>query len=315
MSALSKQSIGPYQIVDELGVGGMAMVWRAWDQRNQCDVAIKAIKNEYRNDSCFVKRFLDESRRQARLEHPNIVKVLDTLQVGHLQCMVMQLIEGESLEERLDRLPEKRINFEEALPIFCDILDALDYAHRKGVTHRDIKPSNILIERETGRAYLSDFGISLAIGELRHTRAHVPVGTPEYMSPEQIRTPQSIDFRSDVYSLGCVLYEALIGRPPFTAPELGGNAWEVAIRSAHVKNSPVPPHRLSHSVTKSVSKIIMWALEKDPDKRLPGCAEFARQLNASRESGASPFNKFKRILFLFTSVVVVIVGFVFLMSR
>jgi len=294
MSVYTEQ-IGSYLLLEQLGSGGMAVVWRAWDQRKNRDVAVKAIKPEFQGDAHFINRFLDEARRQSRLDHPNIVKVLDTFSVGQQQCMVMQLIVGESLEDRLEQSPNHRLSVEQAIPIVHDILAALDYAHRNGVTHRDVKPSNILIERSSGRAFLADFGISLAVGELRRTRAGVPVGTSEYMSPEQIRDPLHIDHRSDVYSVGCVLYETLTGQPPFTAPDVNGNAWELAIRSAHIKSAPLAPHFRVESIPRELSKQVIWALEKNPELRLPGCAEFSRLLSQQISSTRTATGSIKKL--------------------
>jgi serine/threonine-protein kinase len=256
----------------------MATVWRASDTANGQIVAIKVVRDDFVSDNNFTTRFLDEVSRHARLNHPNIISIVDAFNVGGRPCLVMKLIEGESLATALDRSPEHRLPLDVVLPIMIDILAALDYAHRNGVVHRDIKPSNILLEKESKRAYLSDFGLALAIGEDRRTRAGFAVGTPEYMSPEQIRTPMQIDYRSDVYSLGCVFYEALTGRPPFAESDFKGNTSDFAIRSAHIHDLPVAPRERLASIPKDIDALIMWALRKDPNERLPGCAEFSRML-------------------------------------
>lgn len=278
------QRVGQYIFESILGRGGMADVWRAWDTQQQKHVAIKVIAEEFVGDANFSVRFLDEIRRHGRLKHPNIVAIINTFAVGGQLCMVMNLIQGESLAAVLERSPEHRLPLGVMLPILTDVLAALDYAHRKGVVHRDVKPSNILLDNAGRRAYLSDFGIALAIGEERRTRTGVPVGTAEYMSPEQIRTPLQLDYRTDVYSLGCVFYETLTGRPPFVGSDFQGSTPSyLAIGSAHVHKTPVPPCQRLSSIPKEINDLIMWALRKDLDRRLPGCAEFARLLVSSQQ--------------------------------
>jgi len=228
-------------------------------------------------DSGIGARFRDEVRRHSRLNHPRIVKLLDTFSLNSQQCMVMALIPGESLATLLKRTAGHALSLEFAIRIFTDILSALDYAHRHGIWHRDVKPSNILLDAKH-RAYLADFGIAIAVGEARLTRAGVAVGTVEYMSPEQIRSPQHVDHRTDVYSAGCVLYEMLTGRPPFIFPERGGGT---ALRAAHMSERPVPPQQRQPEIPMAVSDVIMSALSKDPSQRPQGCAEFSRLLHAA----------------------------------
>ena len=181
-----EKQVRQYVIQDLIAEGGMGAVWRAWDSRRNAFVAIKVVSNDLLADPNFKTRFLDEVHRHARLNHPNIVPVLDAFeQEGQSYC-VMQLIEGVSLGALLKTKVEGRLEMGEARPIMSDILSALDYAHQHGIIHRDIKPSNVLLDRE-GRAYLIDFGIALAIGEQRRTRTGLAVGTPLYMSPRNTR--------------------------------------------------------------------------------------------------------------------------------
>lgn len=267
---------GNYQLEHILGKGGMAVVWKAWDPGNRQHVAIKVVAESLLADPGISARFEDELRRHARLNHPNIVRLIDTFSINNQQCMVMSLVEGESLAALLERVPNHTLSLDVAVRIFTDVLSALDYAHRNGILHRDVKPSNILLDSQQ-HAYLLDFGIALAVGEARRTRVGGQVGTPEYMSPEQIRTPERIDHRTDVYSAGCVLYAMLTGQPPF--PEQGsGTTAELALRSAHVNQVPVPPHQRQPTVPSGVSNLIMSALSKDPGQRPQGCAEFSRLL-------------------------------------
>lgn len=269
-----------YRIGSLIAKGGMGEVWQAWDFQRNRHVAIKAVAADLLDDPEFKTRFSDELSRHSRLCHPHIAQVLDTFEWGTEVCCVMQLIEGESLANYLDG--RGRLSVEESVAIFRDVLDALDYAHRQGIVHRDIKPSNILLDRRH-RAYLIDFGIALAIGEKRRTRAGVAVGTPVYMSPEQIVRPHSLDHRTDVYSLGCVLYEMVTGRPPFLADSDTGATTDMAIKKAHVRDQPVPPSLRVPGLPAALDRVILSALQKNRDDRLGDCREFARQLNAIGE--------------------------------
>lgn len=256
----------------------MGMVWRAWDLNRKEFVAIKVIASDLVVDPNFKYRFMDEVRRHARLNHPNIVPVLDVFELEGENCFVMQLIEGMSLADLLEQQEKHRLTPEEAIPIVEDILNALDYAHRQGIIHRDVKPSNVLLDKNR-RAHLIDFGIALAVGEKRRTRAGQILGTSFYMSPEQIVRPREIDHRSDVYSVGCVFYEMLTGRPPFLPdPNLKGDT-DFVIKQAHVSEVPLPPRQRVAAIPADLDRLIMWALEKDSAKRLPGCGEFLRLLS------------------------------------
>jgi eukaryotic-like serine/threonine-protein kinase len=164
-----------------------------------------------------------------------------------------------------------------AIAIIRDILEALDYAHQHGIVHRDVKPSNVLLDKNH-RALLIDFGIALAMGEERRTRTGQIVGTPAYMSPEQITKPKSIDHRSDVYSVGCVFYEMLTGRPPFVKGQEGVGNTDFAIQHAHVTKRPLNPKSRMPSLPADVDDLVMAALAKDPEERIPGCQEFLRLL-------------------------------------
>ena len=287
MSFREGQKLGHYILEHILGVGGMAVVWRAWDGKLGRHVAIKVVSDEFADDAGFAARFQDEIRRHRRLDHPRIVRILDTFNVAGRICMVMDLITGKSLATLLEESPQHRLPSSFAISIMTDVLAALDHAHRHGVLHRDVKPSNILLDGGN-RAYLSDFGIAVALGEERRTRTGVPVGTVEYMSPEQIRTPQHIDHRTDVYSASCVLYEMLTGRPPFVGAELKVGETDFAIRSAHINNLPVAPRQRVPSIRADIDALIMRALRKIPDERLPGCAEFSRLLAAAAGENTTP---------------------------
>jgi serine/threonine protein kinase len=270
--------LGHYVIEDLIAQGGMGSVWRARDTRRNQLVAIKAVADDLIADPEFRIRIQDEARRHQRLQHPNIVPVPDVFASEGVICIVMKLIEGSSLAKVLESRPGNRLGVDEAIRIIGDVLRALDYAHRNGIVHRDVKPSNILVDH-SGWVWLFDFGISIAMGEQRRTRAGVTVGTLSYMSPEQITHPRAIDHRSDVYSVGCLFYELLTGRPPFVRNEDGVGNTDFALQEAHVKKQPVNPRGRVPNIPPDLDKIIMQALAKDPDERIPGCQEFVRLLD------------------------------------
>lgn len=285
MSFRQGQRVGRYVIGHKLGEGGMASAWLAYDEKHRQNVAIKVMDDAIGSESQFAARFLDEIRHHAVLRHPRIVAVRDIFSIGGQPCLVMDLARGGSLASLLDERAGRRLTVDEALPLIGEVLDALDYAHRQGMVHRDVKPSNVLLDASKQHALLSDFGIALAAGERRRTQAGQSVGTTAYMSPEQIRATGTIDFRSDVYSVGCVLYELLTGRPPFVAE--GADALKTddataraEVLAMHMTKTPVPPHRRVRAIPRHVSALIMRALEKDPARRVPGCAEFKRLLKA-----------------------------------
>ena len=206
------KTIRDYILEEKIGGGGAGEVWRARHGHLDKLVAIKVIHRHLAQDGQFYERFLREAMAIAKFDHPNIVGVHDFCFVDGESYLVMSYIEGESLRDLIDR--RERLSVDEAVRISRDVLGALNFAHQKGVIHRDIKPSNILV-RPDGSACLVDFGIALVVGQQRVTSFGTTIGTPEYMSPEQIKASRSIDHRTDVYSIGCVLYEMLAGRPPF----------------------------------------------------------------------------------------------------
>ncbi|WP_368622145.1 serine/threonine-protein kinase [Paraburkholderia sp. BR13444] len=286
MSFRQGQRVGPYVIERKLGAGGMASVWLAWDERRRQNVAVKVMADAIESESQIAARFLDEIRHHAVLRHPGIVAVRDVFNAGGQPCLVMDLAPGGSLATLLDERPGRRLPAAVALPLIGEVLDALDYAHRQGMVHRDVKPSNVLLDVSRQHALLSDFGIALATGERRRTRAGQSVGTTAYMSPEQIRATGTIDYRSDVYSVGCVLYELLTGRPPFVV-EGGRDAKgdddataRATVLGMHLNKKPVAPRERVREIPRHVSDLVMRALEKDPARRVPGCAEFRRLLFA-----------------------------------
>jgi Tol biopolymer transport system component len=267
-----------YRIERELGAGGMATVYLAHDVRHDRKVALKVLRPEL-SAILGAERFLHEIKTTANLQHPHILSLFDSGEADGLVFYVMPFVEGESLRDRLTR--EKQLPVDDAVRIACEVADALDYAHRHGVIHRDIKPENILLH--DGRVQVADFGIALAVSTAgagtRMTETGMSLGTPHYMSPEQAMGQREITAKSDVYSLGCVLYEMLTGEPPFMGPTAQAIIARVMTeepRSLMLQRKSIPPH---------VEAAVNAALEKLPADRLPTAAEFAEAL---RHPGALP---------------------------
>ena len=259
-----------YRIEKELGAGGMATVYLAEDLRHARRVAVKVVRPDL-SAVLGADRFLNEIRVTANLQHPHILPLFDSGDADGLLFYVMPYVEGESLADRLAR--EKQLPLEEAVRITREVASALDYAHRHGVIHRDIKPANILLQ--DGTALVSDFGIALALsnaGGARLTETGLSLGTPFYMSPEQAMGDRQLDARSDVYSLGAVLYEMLTGDPPHT----GSTAQ--AVIAAVVTERPRDVAARRPRVAPHVAEAVHRALEKLPADRFASAAEFSRAL-------------------------------------
>jgi serine/threonine protein kinase len=302
----------------------MGEVWAAWDESLDRDVAIKMIRGSLVDNDQFRNRFLAEARRQARLSHPNIPRVYDHFTENGASCLVLQRIDGRSLQSIVDT--GGALEIPRAISIAGDVLSALDYAHQRGIIHRDVKPSNIIVDHD-GRGHLIDFGISVAVGEARFTKTGAFVGTFEYSSPEQIRQPQHVDHRTDVYSAGCVLYEMLTGRPPFID---SGSGSGFHIQQAQVFEKPKSLRQLRPHIPQEIDNVVLWSLEKNVETRLSGCSEFSRLLTRALEAetagkttvrpdsetakpGAPPRSHAKGCLrLLFRTVLVVVVSMVLL---
>jgi serine/threonine-protein kinase len=267
-----------YRVERELGQGGMAVVFLARDLRHDRNVAIKVLRPDVAGE-IGADRFLREIRLAAGLTHPHILPVHDSGEAGGLLFYVMPNMEGQSLRDRLVR--EKMLSLEDALRITREIASALDYAHRRGVVHRDIKPENILLHE--GSALVADFGIGKAAtaagGSL--TQTGLALGTPAYMSPEQATAETEVDGRSDLYSLGCVLYEMLTGEQPYT-----GATAQAVITKRFI--SPVPHVRAVRDVPEPLDAAVIRALARTPVDRFPTIGEFADALLQIQRDGSTP---------------------------
>lgn len=268
------EQVGKYILERKLGEGGMAMVWMARHTDLGKAVAIKCLSTRLTTNPEYEQRFLSEGRRQAGLRHPNIVEVVDFLVKGDDRFLVMDFVEGLSVSAYQKQAGGGPLPLELVDSVGWEIGQALEYAHKKGLIHRDVKPSNILLDPEN-KAYLTDFGIALAVGEDRLTRTGMAVGTVHYMSPEQIARPREIDHRSDIYSFGCVLYDMLTGRPPFVPAE--GDT-DFTVMNGHLTQQPPPVHTLNPQVPPAVEHVVNKCLAKDPNDRYETAGEMARAL-------------------------------------
>jgi serine/threonine-protein kinase len=270
---------GRYEIEREIGAGGMATVYLARDLRHDRNVALKVLNPEL-GAVLGVERFLAEIKVTANLQHPHLLPLFDSGEAEGLLFYVMPFVEGETLRARLER--EKQLPLEDATHLAVAIANALDYAHRHGVIHRDLKPDNILLKE--GEPLLADFGIALAIanaGGSRVTQTGLSLGTPQYMSPEQATGDRVIDARSDIYSLGAVLYEMLVGDPP----HLGSTAQAIIARV--LTERPTNVRVLRPAVPEHVALATEKALEKLPADRWTTAREFADALKAKTATAPS----------------------------
>jgi len=279
-----------YRIERELGAGGMATVYLARDIRHDRDVAVKILRPELAQ-SLGRERFLREIKLAARLSHPHILPVFDSGEADAQLYYVMPNVEGQSLRDRLDA--ERQLPIAEAVRIACEIAAALDHAHRNGIVHRDIKPENVMLQ--DGHVLVADFGIGKALAasagqrperpesatdlpDLALTQAGMSVGTPAYMSPEQA-VGESVDGRSDIYSLGCVLYEMLVGEPPFTGPNVQ------AVIAKRFVQTPAEVTALRQGVPRPVARAIQRALARTPIDRPETAAELLATLREPDTAG------------------------------
>ncbi len=267
-----------YALEGRVGEGGMAVVYKATDLKHERTVAIKVLRQEL-SVSLGADRFLREIRVAANLQHPNILGLYDSGEAEGLLYYVMPFVEGESLRDRLNK--EQQLPLGDALQIAREAAEALQYAHEHKIVHRDIKPENILLLG--GHALVADFGIARAVSQAggeKLTQTGMAVGTPHYMSPEQSLGSEHVDARSDIYSLGCVLYEVLIGQPPFTGPN------SMAIMARHSMEVVPSLQVVRASIPDEVEDAVMQALEKTPADRFQTMKEFAERLSEAEAEAA-----------------------------
>jgi serine/threonine protein kinase len=269
-----------YELESEVGRGGMGIVYCARDKRLKREIAVKVLPPELSFRADIRQRFLREAETAAQLNHPNIVPIYTVEEKDNLVYFVMAYIKGDNLGVRLQQhgpMPPVEVR-----RILREVADALAYAHNRNVIHRDIKPDNIIIDDETGRAMVTDFGIARALtdsGDSRLTATGMAIGTPAYMSPEQSAGDRAIDGRRDLYSLGVVGYQMLCGQPPFVAT----NTPSMLVK--HLSEKPVPVDERWPDLPQDLSRAVMMCLEKDPADRFPSAAAFSVAISGG---GAMP---------------------------
>ena len=279
-----------YEIIKEIGVGGMAKVYKAKDKLLGRYVAIKILKDQYAEDEEFSKKFNNEAQSAARLSHINIVNVYDIgkdmLNGKLIQYIVMEYVEGETLKDLIDR--ERVLENHDIIDYSTQIAQALKSAHDSGIVHRDIKPQNILIDKY-GLCKVTDFGIARVSSNATITYTSSILGTVHYISPEQAKG-KIVDLKSDLYSLGAVMYEMATGKVPFDADN------SVGIAVMHIQDDPIPPREINPNLSKHLNYIIMKLLKKDPTERFQNATELIEALDdESLVKGESSFEDTARI--------------------
>ena len=269
------QEVGSYKITDKIGEGGMGSVFKGIDVMLEREVAIKMLRSELASQSDVVERFRTEAVTLAKLNHPNIAILYSFLREGDDYFMVMEYVRGETLDEVLRK--SGAISCERAVSLFCKALEGIDHAHRLGIIHRDIKPANMMLT-ETGELKVMDFGIARVLGTSRLTKHGNIIGTIEYMSPEQVRGDET-DTRSDIYSLGILLYEMLTGHVPFNSKS------EFELMRAQIEDAPTPPTVLVSEIPLPLEQAIMRSLAKKPEARFQTANEFRAHLLTTTGKG------------------------------
>ncbi|HKO26366.1 MAG TPA: serine/threonine-protein kinase [Solirubrobacteraceae bacterium] len=259
--------IGEYNVDAVLGEGGMGKVYTATGPDGG-RVALKLVKDDYARDETFRRRFYREARIAQTVQHPNVVPVVDTGEHEGLPYMAQRFIEGESLDDKLKR--ESHLDVQTAVGVCTDVAAGLEALWGAGMVHRDVKPANILLDA-TGRAYITDFGLAKDTQGSLLTLPGQALGSMDYMAPEQIRGEQ-VGAATDIYALGCVMYECMCGRPPFA--EVQG----MRILWAHLQDPPPDPRGVRADIPERFSQTLLVALEKDAAKRPQTAGEYARML-------------------------------------
>src|SRR6476469_1427889 len=262
-----------YELDDEIGRGGMGIVYCAMDKRLKRKVAVKLLPPELAFRTDIRSRFLREAETAAQLSHPNIVPIYNVEERDNLVYFIMAFIAGDNLATRLQKVGA--LDPQEVRKVLREVADALDYAHKRKVVHRDIKPDNILLDTDSGRAMVTDFGIARALtdtGDSRLTATGMAIGTPAFMSPEQSAGDRAVDGRSDLYSLGVVGYQMLCGQLPFVA----ANTPSMLVK--HLSEQPIPVNERWPDLPPDLARSVMICLEKDPENRFPNAASLATAL-------------------------------------
>ena len=279
-SSLEGQTLGKYRILEPLGRGGMAQVYKAYHPGLDRYVAVKVLRSDLVEEQEFLARFRREARSVAALRHPNVVQVYDFDVHDDLYYMVMELLEGDTLKTYLNvyRVRGEKLPTDEMVRILLDVLAGLAYAHSEGIIHRDLKPANIMLTKR-GQAVLTDFGIAQIVGGTQYTVSGALMGTLSYMAPEQ-GMDGKCDARSDIYSLGIAFFEMLTGSVPYDADT------PLAILMKHI-NDPLPmPHKFDPTIPEPFERVVLKALAKNPDDRFQSAAEMAEALaRAAQEIG------------------------------
>ena len=261
-----------YEIIEKIGNGGMATVYKSKDRVLNRYVAVKILRDEFTTDEEFIKRFRIEAQSAASLTHPNIVSIFDVGNEGNLYYIVMELIKGKTLKEIITE-ENGPLPWKWSLNVVTQIASALETAHKNNIVHRDIKPHNIIIT-EDGIAKVTDFGIAKAVSNSTITAFGTTIGSVHYFSPEHARGGFT-DAKSDLYSLGVVMYEMLTGKVPFDADT------PVSVALKHMQEKPVEPKELNENIPQVVNDIIMKAMQKDINLRYQSATEMVKDLNTA----------------------------------
>jgi serine/threonine protein kinase len=270
-------AVGPYKIESRLGEGGMGLVYKAMGPDGQ-QVALKLVRGKLASDRVFRKRFDREAGAAQRVTHAHVVPVLDTGEHNGIPWMAQQFIAGGTLGDRIER--DGPLDLESAVSLCLEVARGLGALHSEQLVHRDLKPANILLDEE-GRAFITDFGLAKDRDASALTEPGQAVGSMDYMAPEQIRG-EEVTGATDVYALGCVLYEALVGDPPFADKEGMQVLW------AHLRDEPPEPGSKRTDLSQDVSWAVMRALEKDPERRPPSPTAYARMVQVA--AGVPPLS-------------------------
>lgn len=271
-----------YRLKRLVGIGGMAMVFEADDLLKKCVVAVKILKEEFTTDEVSVQRFINESKAVLMLSHPNIVKIFDVSVKGDCKYIVMEYIDGITLKAYMQH--KGALSVKETIAYSIQILRALEHAHIGGIVHRDIKPQNIMLLK-SGQIKVTDFGIAKLPDAKTLTATDKAIGTVYYISPEQAAGEKGIDRRTDLYSVGILMYEMITGKLPFD----GENPVSIALKQ--ISEEPKPPHELNPDVPKGLEQIILFAMEKDKDKRFQTATQMIDLLKRVRENPGVVFKQ------------------------